>query len=129
MPTPGAYLQRIARNLLYDRIKRAEARLASFHVPIGEGCEPAVSPDQHHGIEAEDVMRAYRRALAELPDRTREVFLLHRVSELAYREMGEKLGISFPTVPYHVARAPVNIHRDLERECTEIIIRQNSPGI
>src|SRR3546814_17564920 len=66
MPTPGAYLQRIARNLLYDRSKRAEARLASFHVPIGEGCEPAVSPDQHHGIEAEDVMRAYRRALAEI---------------------------------------------------------------
>src|SRR3546814_807043 len=83
---------------------------------IGEGCEPAVSPDQHHGIEAEDVMRAYRRALAELPDRTREVFLLHRVDELAYREIGEKLGISIPTVQYHVARALAHIDAALERE-------------
>ena len=116
LPTPAAYLQRIARNLLYDRGKRAEVRLASFHVPIGEGCEPTISPDQHHRIEAEDVMRAYRRALAELPARTREVFLLHRVDELAYREIGEKLGISIPTVQYHVARALAHIDAALERE-------------
>src|SRR3546814_14028549 len=37
MTTSGASLQRIARTLLYDPIKRAEQRLASFHVPIG-GC-------------------------------------------------------------------------------------------
>src|SRR3546814_10902814 len=65
--------------------------------------------------DLEDVMRAYRRALAELPDRTREVFLLHRVDELAYREIGEKLGISIPTVQYHVARALAHIDAPLAR--------------
>ena len=116
LPAPGAYLQRIARNLLYDRAKRSEVRLASLHVPIGEGCEPVVEPDQTHAIEAEDVMRAYRRAVAELPDRTRQVFLLHRVDELAYREIGERLGISIPTVQYHFARALAHIDAALERE-------------
>ncbi|MFN3627430.1 MAG: RNA polymerase sigma factor [Parvibaculum sp.] len=116
LPTPAAYLQRIARNLLYDRSKRMEVRLAQFHVPIGEGCEPATDATQHHELEAQDVMRVYRRALDELPDRTREVFLLHRVEELPYREIGQKLGISIPTVQYHVARALAHIDAALELE-------------
>src|SRR3546814_15479388 len=46
LPAPAAYLQRIARNLLYDRSKRMEVRLAQFHVPIGEGCEPTIEASQ-----------------------------------------------------------------------------------
>jgi RNA polymerase sigma-70 factor (ECF subfamily) len=116
LPSPAAYLQRIARNLVYDRSKRMETRLAAFHLPIGEGCEPAVEADQAHQIEANDVMRVYRRALAELPERTREVFLLHRVEELTYKEIGERLGIAVPTVQYHVARALAHIDAALEQE-------------
>lgn len=115
LPRPGAYLQRIARNLLYDRSKRLEVRLAAFHLPIGEGAEPAVDADQAHAIEAADVLRLYRKALAELPERTREVFLLHRTQDLTYREIGMKLEISIPTVQYHVARALAHIDAALER--------------
>lgn len=44
---------------------------------------PSIVPDQSHAIEAADVTRLYRRALEELPERTRTVFLLHRVEELS----------------------------------------------
>lgn len=115
LPRPGAYLQRIARNLLYDRSKRLENRLAPFHLPIGEGAEPAVEADQCHAIEAADLLRLYRKALAQLPERTREVFLLHRTQDLTYREIGMKLEISIPTVQYHVARALAHIDAVLER--------------
>lgn len=115
LPRPGAYLQRIARNLLYDRSKRLEVRLAAFHLPIGEGSEPAVDADQCHAIEAQDVLRLYRQALEQLPEKTREVFLLHRVEELTYREIGMKLALSVPTVQYHFARALAFIDAALER--------------
>lgn len=113
---PGAYLQRIARNLLYDRAKRLEFRLSAMHLPIETGFEPAVEADQDHGIEEADVLRIYRRALDELPARTREIFLLHRIDELTYREIGLKLAISVPTVQYHVARALAHIDAALEGE-------------
>lgn len=116
LPRPAAYLQRIARNLLLDRYKRLETRLAAFHVPLGEQHEPAIAPDQAVRIEVEDMMRAYRRALGELPDRTRDVFLLHRVDELTYKEIAGRLGISIPTVQYHVARALAHIDAALEQE-------------
>lgn len=116
LPRPAAYLQRIARNLLLDRYKRLETRLASFHVIIDEEHDLAMPPDQSDRLEAEDVMRIYRRALTELPQRTRQIFLAHRVDELTYREIAEKMGISIPTVQYHVARALAHIDAALEQE-------------
>jgi RNA polymerase sigma-70 factor (ECF subfamily) len=112
---PAAYLQRIARNLLIDRARRPESRLAAAHVPVDDELEIATPPTQEQEIEVADVMRQYRQALDELPSRTRDVFLLHRVHDLTYREIAERLGISVPTVQYHMARALVHLDERLER--------------
>jgi RNA polymerase sigma-70 factor (ECF subfamily) len=114
--SPGPYLQRIARNLLFERARQRRRKMAAFHVPIGEGAHPTIAPDQAHRIEARDVMRLYRKALDELPDRTREIFLLHRVEDLTYKAIGARLGVSIPTVQYHVARALAHIDAALEQE-------------
>lgn len=113
---PAPYLQRIARNLLYERTRRHARTLAAFHLPIGEGPEPAARPEQEDCIGERDVMRIYRRALDELPEKTRTVFLLHRIDELTYREISEQLGISIPTVQYHMARSLAHIDAALESE-------------
>jgi RNA polymerase sigma-70 factor (ECF subfamily) len=38
------------------------------------------------------------------------------VDELTYREIAESMGISIPTVQYHVARALAHIDAALEQE-------------
>jgi RNA polymerase sigma-70 factor (ECF subfamily) len=113
---PAAYLQRIARNLLVDHARRTSTKLARFHLPIDEVPDIAVPPEQALTIEAGDLMRSYRQAIAELPEKTRQAFLLHRLDGLGYKAIGERLEISVPTVQYHVARALVHIDRALERE-------------
>ncbi|TCM24928.1 RNA polymerase sigma factor [Novosphingobium sp. ST904] len=116
LANPAPYLQRIARNLLFEKTRRRKRSLAPFHLPIGEGDEPAIAPEQEHRIEERDVMRIYQRALDELPEKTRAIFLLHRVDDLTYREIGERLGISIPTVQYHIARSLAHIDAALESE-------------
>jgi RNA polymerase sigma-70 factor (ECF subfamily) len=113
---PAAYLQRITRNLLFNRSKRKETRLAASNLSFDDGYEHATPPRQSERIEAEEMMQAYRRALGELPEKTRTVFLLHRVEELTYKEIGERLGLSIPTVQYHMVRALVHIDAALEQE-------------
>lgn len=113
---PAAYLQRIARNLLFDRSRRSDVKLAHLHVPVEEHHNLSVAPAQGHAIEVDDVMKAYRRAVLELAPKTREVFILHRVEGATYREIGLKIGISIPTVEYHIARALMHIERALDRE-------------
>lgn len=112
---PEAYLQRIARNILFDLSRRAQARSGIRHVPLDMGFEVPVAPEQAHAIEAQDVMKQYRKALSELTPKTREVFLLHRVEELSYKEIADRLGISVHTVEYHMVRALVHIDKALDR--------------
>lgn len=112
---PKAYLQRIVSNLLRDRYKRAEHR---FVVRDGGVLEPplvTVPPEQSWAIEAKELMTAYAAAVAALTPRTREVFLLHRVEELRYREIAERLGITVATVEYHMARALAELDKALDR--------------
>ncbi|WP_240700570.1 sigma-70 family RNA polymerase sigma factor [Sphingobium sp. MP9-4] len=116
LANPAPYLQRIARNLLFERSRRRSRRMAAAHVAIGEEADIAVPPAQEEALAQADLMARYEAAVQGLPDRTREAFLLHRLDELTYREIAERLGISIPTVQYHVGRALAHISTALETE-------------
>lgn len=109
---PDAFLGRIVRNLLIDRARRLSAR--SVHVPLDEAGEVPVRAEQEDLIEAEQMADRYRKAVASLPPRMREVFLLHRVEELDYREIAARLQISVRTVEWHFAEAIVRIGKGLD---------------
>lgn len=111
---PGAFLNRIVRNLLIDRSRRLSTR--SPHIPIGLGDEIAVAPDQAQGIELDQMRQRYRELVALLPPRTREVFILHRIDEHSYKEIAARLDISIRTVEWHIAQAIVRIGRGLDEE-------------
>jgi RNA polymerase sigma-70 factor (ECF subfamily) len=110
---PQAYLSRVLRNFLIDRKRRQDRR--PILVPI-EGVEPAVAPDQAHGIEVADLHAQYRAAIDALPPRTREVFLLHRAEDRSVKCIAEQLGISTRTVEWHLSQAILRIGESLERE-------------
>ncbi|MGN6279002.1 MAG: RNA polymerase sigma factor [Sphingomonas sp.] len=112
--SPEAYLHRVVRNLVTDRSRRARCRPSNF-VPLDEASLPATDPSQEKGLEVQDLHRRYRDAVRELTPRTREVFLLHRVDELTYLEIGARLGISVSTVEYHIMRALVHLDKALRR--------------
>ncbi len=111
---PAAWLQRVARNLLFDRARSGEARQAPLRVPLDEAQLPAMAPAQMAGLEAQDMFHRYEIALAALGERTRDVFLLHRIDELTYREIAGRLGITVATVEYHMMRALAHFDRALE---------------
>jgi RNA polymerase sigma factor (sigma-70 family) len=112
---PRAYLQRIVSNLLRDRHKRAETRLVDRNA-VWTAAELATVPaEQGWAIEAKELMTAYAAAVAALSPRTREVFLMHRVEELRYRDIAERLGITVATVEYHMARALAHLDKALDR--------------
>ncbi|QAY78191.1 RNA polymerase sigma factor [Sphingosinicella sp. BN140058] len=110
---PEAFLGRIVRNLVIDRGRRRSTR--PTHVPLEDG-DRSVPAEQEDDLEVEQLRLRYQAAVAALPQRTREVFLLHRVDDLAYHEIASKLGISRRTAEWHVAEAVLRIGRELDRE-------------
>jgi RNA polymerase sigma-70 factor (ECF subfamily) len=109
---PAAFLNRTIRNLLIDRSRRAAARPA--HLALDAGVDVAVEAVQHDVLEVEEMRERYRCLFAALPPRTREVFSLHRLDDLSYREIAERLDISIRTVEWHVAEAVARIGRGLD---------------
>lgn len=103
--SPLAYLQRIARNLLIDRSRRKAMQLAAAHSPYDENFGPHAEPEQNYAIEARDLLKRYERALDSLSFKTRRIFLMHRVDDMTYSQIGDALDISIGTVEYHMGRA------------------------
>ena len=109
---PGAFLCRIGRNLLIYRSRRLKAR--PVHLPLDAELEIAVAPGQADGIELEQMRDRYRAIVASLPPRMGQVFVLHRIDGLSYREIALRLDISVRTVEWHIAEAIVRIGRELD---------------
>ena len=109
---PEAFLNRVLRNLLIDRGRRRATR--PVQVELNPECL-RIRAEQEDAIEAEQLQERYRALVAALPARTREVFVLHRVDELGYKEIATRLGISVRTVEWHVAEAILRIGKGLDR--------------
>ena len=113
---PVRLLYRIARNLLIDRSRRAQTRpkMESFDRE-GDMAQPAVlSPAMM--AQVQDELAILRAAVADLPERCREVFVLSRFEGLSYAEIAARLGITTKTVENHMARAILACRAALEKE-------------
>jgi RNA polymerase sigma-70 factor (ECF subfamily) len=109
--TPQAYLRRIATNLLRDRFDLGSAKLAAKSGPLLEGLDIAADIDIHREVASREELAQWHAILSQLPPRTLEIFLLNRVDGLKYREVAERLGISFSAVNKHMVRAIAHIDR------------------
>ena len=98
----AAFLVRTAVNIGVDNY-RHDRFIAE--VPPEEAGARENSPLQDEVLAARARLDRVREGLARLTPRTREVFLMHRLDEMKYREIAESLGISQSAVEKHVAKA------------------------
>lgn len=100
---PGAFIVRTAANLAID-IHRHER----FWEP-GDEQQAAHCPDdaplQDEVLAARARLARVKEGLAALPPRTRDIFLMHRLRQLKYREIAAHFGISQSAVEKHIAKA------------------------
>lgn len=56
-------------------------------------------------IMTEDYHKIVTNAVKQLPDKTREIFIMSRVKNMKNREIAEKMGVSEKTIEYHMTKA------------------------
>ncbi len=106
---PGAYLVGIARNIVVDRARAAEAGQHAAHHSFDEA--DVAGPDPHVALEARDTMRRVERAIARLKPQTGSIFVMHRFDGLSYEEIAAAKGITVKGVEWHIAQAMIAIRR------------------
>jgi RNA polymerase sigma factor (sigma-70 family) len=131
---PRGFLYRIAHNLLIDRSRRSRRQIELL--PIYEANDAPCFAEQELRIEADDLQLVVDRALADLPLKTRRVFVMNRFGGMSYREIQAALGISLAAVEYHMMRALSRlrraarsadlVHPSMPRSCSPSRRRKNN---
>jgi RNA polymerase sigma factor (sigma-70 family) len=102
---PEAYLFTMASNLIRDRARRDRVQTGikeDFAQQPGLGIEYL---DPHRVAEGHEMLRSLEAGLAELPERTRHIFILYRVENVALKTIASQFGITVSAVEKHVRRA------------------------
>jgi RNA polymerase sigma-70 factor (ECF subfamily) len=98
------YMFQAAWSIMVSHVRRA--KIVSFQA-YGDldalGAETTeASPEAH--VAGRDELRRLAEAIAGLPGKIQDVFVLRRVRGLSQREVAEKLGLSQSTVEKHMSR-------------------------
>ncbi len=101
--TFNSYVFTITRNLLLNELRR---RLNNKNLKE-RVCKLSVASEYSlvEEIEYHDLKEKVDKAVDELPERQKEIFILSRNEGLSHKEIAEKLKISTKNVEYHIALA------------------------
>jgi len=102
---PDVYIFQIAQNLLVDRIRKHRVR---DRYRDGLSAEPGRDFDDfdpHRLAEGREQLALLARAMGDLPERTRAIFILYRVENMSQDAIATAFGISTSAVKQHVAKA------------------------
>ena len=97
-----AYLFRATRNRALNHLRHSRVERRGEPLVAGATADPPKAPA---ALVEEEIDAALRAAVADLPDRCREVFELSRVHGLRYAEIAGTLGISVKTVEAQMGKA------------------------
>ena len=106
---PSAFVVRTAANLAVDEQRRMRVRRESrmdvdnvLDIADGQPLHPEV-------LAARERLEKVMAALESLGPKTREIFLLHRLDGMKYREIAVRLGITVSAVEKHIAKATLQV--------------------
>jgi RNA polymerase sigma factor (sigma-70 family) len=109
-----AFMVRTLRNLAIERMRRA--KIVDFrqivdadHFGLADD-----APDPHQMAEGREALADFQRALDQLPERCRTVFVRRRIDQQSPREIAADLNLSLSTLEKRLARAVELITRALE---------------
>jgi RNA polymerase sigma factor (sigma-70 family) len=99
------YLFTVAANVLTDQARRRAVRHESEHESLEERHYPIEERTPERVLLDREALDVVASAIAELPARTREVFVLHRFEEMSGQSIATALGMSVSAVEKNIMKA------------------------
>jgi RNA polymerase sigma factor (sigma-70 family) len=100
---PAAFLMRAALNLSIDAYRTSRTR--GEQVLLEDAVLVDATADVETAFLARERMARLSEGISQLDDRTREIFLAHRIHGLRYQDIAREHGLSVSAVEKHIAKA------------------------
>jgi RNA polymerase sigma factor (sigma-70 family) len=103
--SPSSMLFRIAINVANDLGRADKVRHIADQCPVDEVELVSEQPSAERELSAVEDLALLRAAIAGLPPKCRQVFLLSRVRQMTYPQIARHCGISVKMVEKHISHA------------------------
>ena len=100
-----AYIYQVARSVVTDQRRRSSCRQRDRHDPWTTSHEPVDEHCPERVLEGKQELERAMQALHELPERTAQVFTLHRIEQMPCAMIAARMEISVSAVEKHIMRA------------------------
>ena len=107
----NAYLMSSVRNAAYTYINMQRVH-NEVHTVMYTGESDEIDPSEQ--LQSNNLEASYRKVLAAMPEKRREVFLASRFDGLKYAEIAEKFNLSQKTVEAHMVAAIKQLREGLK---------------
>ncbi|MEL6273777.1 MAG: sigma-70 family RNA polymerase sigma factor [Bacteroidota bacterium] len=101
-----SFLFTVANNLFLDQVKHQKVVL-HFQKQAKVTSSTIESPEYLY--EKDEFQQRLEKAIANLPEKNRIVFLMNRIDKLTYQEIADRLGISKKAVEKRMSKALVEL--------------------
>ena len=91
---PKAFLFRIARNVALNELTRKSRQITDFIEEVSASVVMYAEASAEDETDAEERIGLYCEAVAALPEKCRQVFLLRKVHGLAHKEIASRMSLS-----------------------------------
>lgn len=110
LKTVKSYLYTIAGNLAINQLKREQLKYKFMNQVEKRKNEM----DPEYMMLMKEYQEKLERVLGDIPEGSREVFLMNRIEGLKYKEIGERLGIGVKAIEKRMSKALKIIREKLE---------------
>ena len=101
---PHAYALTVARSIRLQSLRRGKVVSIEAVADLEHLDPPCEEPWPDRHAEGRQELRRVAQALASLPDRCREVYMMRRVDGLSQQEIADRIGTSQSNVEKHLGR-------------------------
>jgi RNA polymerase sigma-70 factor (ECF subfamily) len=112
----SAYVFETASSVLKDRVRKEITHRADAHVAFDSNKHSDVDFSPEHVLLGRERLARATAVLLELPERTRNIFVLRRLEGMRFNDIAVRLGISVSAVEKHMHRAVTHLVRRIEQE-------------
>lgn len=122
---PKAFLFKVAKNLALTRLSKKSRMITSYIEEAGAAVvtETAAAIDEE--LEAQQCFSLYCEAVASLPEKCRQVFLLRKVHGLSHKEIGDRMGLSISSVEKYLRSGILACQTHLKEQESPAIQRES----
>lgn len=106
----AGFLYTVAQRLFLNQVRHKKVQLNFFK----EAATTRVSEDPYAVLREKEFRQVLEKAIAELPEKQRVVFLMNRIDKISFEETAKTLGISVKAVEKRMHNALATLRKKIK---------------